>query len=79
MPSPNPGKMNQFWVIMKSSFEPKTKIFNGDRKKHWNQKSPGRKRSVLKPQVGCSTFDKNFSEVRYAPKPILKWVHKCFC
>lgn len=77
-PSLEPRKMNQFWVPKSTSPEPETMLVNEVRKKDWNQKSLRKKKRVLKPQVGCFTFDQKFSEVRYALKPTLKWVPKSF-
>lgn len=71
-PPPEPKKMKQVWVSKITSPEPETKLVNDVRKKHWNQKSPGKKRSVLKPQASCSTLDqKSLEEVRYVPREVI--------
>lgn len=73
-----PTKMKQVWVPKSTSPKLETKSVIGDRKKHWNQKSLGNKKRVLKSQIGCSTSYQKFSGVRYVSKPIIKWVPKCF-
>lgn len=47
--------MKQIWVPKSTSVELKTKSFIGDKKKHWNKHSLGKKKRVLKPQVNCSS------------------------
>lgn len=53
------------------------KPINEVRKIHLNQMSLGKKMSAMKSQAGCFIYDQLlFGEVRYVPKPNLKWVPK---
>lgn len=75
----DPRKTKQMWVFKGTSTHSDVKATKEVTKVHWNQKSLGRKKRVLKPQVGCSQSDQKYlEEMSYVPKPNLKWVPKCF-
>lgn len=77
--SPKPRKINQVWVPKSLSQHSETKPSKEVTKMNWIQRSPQKKRSVLKAQVGCSKSDKKHSGVRNVPKLIFKWIPKCSC
>lgn len=73
-----PTKMKQVWVSKSTSPELETKPIIGDRKKHWNKKSPGKKKRVLNPQVSCSTSNQNFLGVGMFQNPFLNGFLRLF-